>query len=93
MDGTTTKVCSVYLIKQTYTSYNMHRSYSEIRLRQVRERFGQLPAAHRQMLPNFLGQQEEVSKAVDENFLFVKNVIRSAMGMFENSTVSNFVGC
>ncbi len=80
------------LILRVHVYYNVaHRTYSEIRLKQVRDRYEQLPSAHRQMLPDFLSQQEEVSKAVDKNFKFVKSLIKSAMGMFENSTVSNFV--
>lgn len=67
------------------------RSYAELRLKKARENYKRLPAPHRQMLPDFLQCHRNLTRAVDVNYQFVMSLIRGAAGMFENSTVANFV--
>lgn len=57
----------------------------------MRRSYDLLPSPHRLMLPNFLDDWKDICRGVDLNYQFVKTIIRSAMGMFENSSVSQFV--
>ena len=62
-----------------------------LRLKQVVESYGKLPACHRLMLKDYPEHCKDIADAVDKNDRFVKSIVQSAVGMFENSSVSNFV--
>ncbi len=61
------------------------------RLEQSYGDYLQLPAQHQKMLTTFPKHIGDVRKAIDTNFDFVKLIVSSAVGMFENSDVSQFV--
>ena len=67
------------------------RSYAVHRLKQVAASYGKLPACHRQMLKYYPKHCEEIAGAIDKNHRFIRAIVHSAVGMFENSSVSNIV--
>ncbi len=62
-----------------------------LRLKQVVESYGKLPACHRLMLKDYPDHCKDIAEGIENNDRFVRSIVRSAVGMFENSSVSNFV--
>ena len=77
----------------TYTCLHviLHRVYALVRVQRLEDNYKKLSQGHQQMLSQFPTHIANTRKAVETNYEFVKKIVSSAVGMFENSEVSHFV--
>ena len=67
------------------------RSYARLRLQKLWFAFTKLPKSHRLLLPDFPSHMKECFKAAEENSKFLNSIVANAVGVFQNSDVSEFV--
>ena len=67
------------------------RTHALNRVDQLAKNYGSLPLHHREMLPGMPSHIEALKSAIDVNQHFVEMIVASAVGMFENSQVSQLV--
>ena len=71
--------------------YKSTRSHALSRVDRFVKNYQGLPLHHRKMLPGMPSHIQALKSAIDVNQQFVEMIIASAVGMFENSQVSQFV--
>ena len=67
------------------------RTYALVRVQRLEDNYKKLSPSHQQMLSQFPAHIANARRAVETNYEFVKKIVSSAVGMFENSAVSHFV--
>ena len=67
------------------------RTHAVNRVERLAKNYWDLPLHHRQMLPGMPDHIKRLKSAIDVNQRFVEMIIASAVGMFENSQVSQLV--
>ena len=67
------------------------RTYTSERLQRLHRDYLHIPAEHQKMLPSFPATIDRIQKAIDRNYEFVRAIVSTAVGMFEDSAVSQFV--
>ena len=67
------------------------RTHALSRVERFAENYKALSALHRRMLPDMPSHIEAMKAAIDINHKFVEKIVTSAVGMFENSQVSQIV--
>lgn len=67
------------------------RTHALSRVDRLAKNYCSLPLHHRKMLPGMPSHIEALKSAIDVNQRFVEMIVASAVGMFENSQVSQLV--
>ena len=67
-----------------YCLYMYCRIHSLRRIAQAEKYFNDIPSHHQRMVPSFGDTLLKLQQAVDQNYLVVKQIIRSADKIFEN---------
>lgn len=67
-----------------------YKKHALLKLQRTCNHYRELPEAHKQMLIKFPGHLDDVRQGIEENYKFVRRIVSSAVGMFENSEVSHF---
>ena len=67
-----------------YRLYMCCRIHSLRRIAQAEKYFNDIPSHHQRMVPSFGDTLLKLQQAVDQNYLVVKQIIRSADKIFEN---------
>ena len=67
------------------------RTYASERLQRLYQDYLRIPVEHQRMLPSIPATIDRIQKAIDKNYEFVRAIVSTAVGMFEDSEVSQFV--
>ena len=74
-----------------HCTYPLCRSYAHSKLKRLWSDFSKLPKDNQLLLPRFPTHMKECIKAVEINSKFLKAIVENAVGVFQNSDISQFV--
>jgi carnosine N-methyltransferase len=71
------------------TAFSYYRTFAMRRVARAHENFSCLPLHHQQLLNDFLPNLDRLKAAIDTNHQFIDRLMKSAQGMFVNSSVAD----